>query len=241
MNTPAGTLYGIGVGPGDPELLPLKAVRILGEVDVVFAASSSKNSYSLAVDIAAPHIPEGTPVIRLAFPMTRDREETGRAWREHAHTVIDRLDRGENAAFITLGDPTTYSTYGYVLQNLRALRPDLPVETVPGITSYQASAARLNLPLVEGEESLLVTSGVQGGQRLREMDQVPENIVFLKAYRNAADICAALEETDLIDKSVGISRCGLPDEEIIPDVCDFRDRRPGYWTIILAKRNRPAS
>jgi precorrin-2/cobalt-factor-2 C20-methyltransferase len=241
MSIPAGTLYGIGVGPGDPELLPLKAIRILGEVNVVFAASSSKNSYSLAVDIAAPHIPEGTPVIRQAFPMTRDREEAGRAWREHAHTIIDRLDRGENAAFITLGDPTTYSTYGYVLQNLRSLRPDLPVETVPGITSYQASAARLNLPLVEGEESLLVTSGVQGGQRLREMDRVPENIVFLKAYRNAADICAALEETDLINNSVGISRCGLPDEEIIPDVCDFRSRRPGYWTIILAKRNRPAS
>lgn len=241
MSTQTGTLYGIGVGPGDPELLPLKAVRLLGEVDIVFAASSSKNSYSLAMDIAGPHIPETTPVIRLAFPMTRDREETGRAWEEHARTVIERLDRGENAAFITLGDPTTYSTYGYVLRNLRRLRPDLPVETVPGITSYQASAARLNIPLVEGEESLLVTSGVQGGQRLREMDRLPENIVFLKAYRNAADICAALEENGLLENSVGISRCGLPEEEIIRDVCDFRERPPGYWTIILAKRNRPAS
>jgi precorrin-2/cobalt-factor-2 C20-methyltransferase len=241
MNTQTGTLYGIGVGPGDPELLPLKAVRLLGEVDVVFAASSTKNSYSLAMDIAGPHIPETTPVVRLAFPMTRDRSETQKAWEEHARTIIDRLDKGENAAFITLGDPTTYSTYGYVLQNLRALRPDLPVETVPGITSYQASAARLNLPLVEGEESLLITSGVQGGQRLREMDNPPENIVFLKAYRNAADICDALEENGLVENSVGISRCGLPEEEIIRDVCDFRKRPPGYWTIILAKRNRPAT
>ncbi len=73
------------------------------------------------------------------------------------------------------------------------------------------------------------------------MNNPPENIVFLKAYRNAADICAALEESGLAENSVGVSRCGLPDEEIIRDVCDFKKRPPGYWTIILAKRKPSAS
>jgi precorrin-2/cobalt-factor-2 C20-methyltransferase len=236
MTTATGKLYGIGVGPGDPELIPLKAVRILGRVDMVFAASSSKNTYSLAVDIAGRHIPESTPIIRLPFPMTQEKEETERAWRENARTIISHVEAGKQAAFITLGDPMTYSTYGYVLKNIQALRPDLPVETIPGITSYQACASRLNTPLVEGEESLLITSGVKGGDRLRSASPKPENIVFLKAYRNAADISLALEESSMIDNSVGISCCSLPQEEIIRDVRAFKERKPGYWTIIIAKK-----
>lgn len=238
MTQTTGTLYGIGVGPGDPELIPLKAVRILGEVDTVFAASSSKNTYSLAVSIAQNHIPETTPIVKLAFPMTKDQAETRKAWQNHARTILDHLEQGKSAAFITLGDPTTYSTFGYILQNIRAISPDVPIVTVPGITSYQACSARLNMPLVEGEETLMILSGVDGGDRLRQFSPKPENVVFLKAYRNAGDICDALEESMMIDASVGISCCGLPEEEVIQDIRDFRERRPGYWTIIIGKQKK---
>ncbi|MFW5855254.1 MAG: SAM-dependent methyltransferase, partial [Thermodesulfobacteriota bacterium] len=111
MNSQNGKLYGIGVGPGDPELIPLKAVRILSRVDVVFAASSSKNDYSLAVSIAQHHIPQGTPIMILPFPMTKDDSELRQAWRDHARVIISHVKEGKQAAFITLGDPTTYSTY----------------------------------------------------------------------------------------------------------------------------------
>lgn len=237
MKTSQGILYGIGVGPGDPELIPLKAVRILESVDLVFAASSSKNPYSLAVSIARNHIPENTPVIKLPFPMTKDKTETRKAWDENAHTLIEAVEAGKKTAFITLGDPTTYSTFGYILQSVRRLAPELPIETIPGITSYQACAARLNQPLVEGEESLWVTSGVNGGDRLRKISPKPENVVFLKAYRNAGDISEALAESGMIQKSVGVSSCGLPEEEIISDVREFKTRKPGYWTIIIAKKD----
>lgn len=240
MKRSKGTLYGIGVGPGDPELIPLKAVRILEKVDMVFAASSSKNPYSLAVGIARHHIPENTPVIKLPFPMTKDSDETRRAWDENARTIIEAVESGKKAAFITLGDPSTYSTFGYVLQSIRRLAPDLPVETIPGITSYQACAARLNLPLVEGEQSLWITSGVNGGDRLRSISPKPENIVFMKAYRNAGDISEALAESGMIQNSVGISCCGLPEEEIISDVREFKTRKPGYWTVIIAKKDDDA-
>lgn len=236
MITIPGTLYGIGVGPGDPELIPLKAVRILKEVDTVFAASSSKNLYSLAVGIARHHIPETTPIIALPFPMTRDKEETETAWRQNARRIAEDVAAGKNAAFITLGDPTTYSTFGYIIRSMKEVAPSIPIQTIPGITSYQACAARLNLPLVEGEQCLLITSGIQGGDRVRNITPKPENIVFLKAYRNARDISEALEETGMIESSIGISRCGLPDEEIIRDVRSFKDREPGYWTIIIAKK-----
>ena len=233
-----GTLYGIGVGPGDPELITVKSARILHQVDVIFAASSTKNDYSLAVSIARHHIREETPVIMLPFPMTKDREEAQTAWKSNAAAIIESLEQGKNAAFITLGDSMTYSTYGYVLKYIQAAAPHIRIETIPGITSYQAAAARLNTPLVEGEESLLVMSGVKGGNRLREFCGKPENVVFLKAYRNVKDISLALEETGLSENSVAITHCGLPEEEIIRDLSQLNDKPPGYWTLIIAKRNK---
>jgi precorrin-2/cobalt-factor-2 C20-methyltransferase len=225
------------VGPGDPELLTLKAVNILKQVDVVFAAASSKNSYSIALDIAGPHIPQGTEVRRLAFPMTQDRTAKEHCWRQHAETLIAEMDQGRDVAFITLGDSMTYSTYGYVLKYVRRLRPELPVVTVPGITSYQGAAAAINTPLVEGEQSLVLLSGANGGDRLRLFGDAPDNVVLLKAYKNINDICAALKETRLLENSVGVANCTLPDQKVITDKEELCRRKPGYWTLIIAKRD----
>ena len=238
MNTSGyGTLYGIGVGPGDPDLLPLKSVKVIQQVDVIFAASSTKNDHSQAVSIAAPHIPEGSDVRLLPFPMTKDREEKEACWQAHARTIIAELEKGTNAAFLTLGDSLTYATYGYVLKYVLALAPDAPVVTIPGITAYQAAAARINRPLVEGEESLLVVSGVEGGHRLRQFSRQVENVVFMKAYRNAGDITDALSENHMLENSVAVANCSLENEEVIDDVSSLKQRAPGYWTLILAKKN----
>jgi len=238
MTETTGTLYGIGVGPGDPDMITLKAVKILNQVDVVYAAASTKNDYSLAVSIARPHIPETAELTMLRFPMTTDREETRKAWKNNARMIIDTLEQGKNAAFLTLGDSMTYSTYGYLLQNIQELAPSLNVVSVPGITSYQASAACLNTPLVEGEESLVILSGAQGGDRLRQFSGIPENVVFLKAYKNVGDITDALEEADMLDRSVCVTHCCQKDQEIIHDIRQLGNRPPDYWTLIMAKRKK---
>jgi len=183
MTKKTGTLYGIGVGPGDPDLITIKAVKILNQVDIVFAAASTKNDHSLAVNIASEHIPGSATVKRLKFPMTRDKNETRKAWKVHSQTIIAELEKGRNAAFLTLGDSMTYSTYGYILRYVQTMAPHHEVQTVPGITSYQAAAARLNTPLVEGEESLMVVSGAKGGHRLRELCGKPENVVVFSGCR----------------------------------------------------------
>ncbi|MFA6010065.1 MAG: precorrin-2 C(20)-methyltransferase [Desulfobacteraceae bacterium] len=236
MEKKQGTLYGIGVGPGDPELMTIKAVKILAHVDVVFTASSAKNSFSLAVDIARPHLPETVDVRHLSFPMTQDKEHLKSAWRENSLAILDVLDLGKDAAFLTLGDPMTYSTFGYILQDIQELRPDLPIVTIPGITSYQAAAARMNVPLVEAEESLLLTSGAYGGGNVRKFSDCAENVVLLKAYKNVKDITRALEESDMITNSRAIKKCGRDGEEIIKDIRTLVDREPDYWTLILAKQ-----
>ncbi len=237
MEKKVGILYGIGVGPGDPELITLKAARVLNQVELVYAAASTKNSYSLALSIAKPHIPDLTPVKMLYFPMTRNQSEKEKAWAAHAKTIIRELEKEKKIAFITLGDSMTYSTYGYVLKYVRELAPRFPVVSVPGITSYQAAAACLNTPLVEGEDSLLVTSGAKGGDRLRRLEEKPESVVFLKAYRNIGDIAAAVKEAGVYRFAAGISNCGQADEKIYRDIHALCDRRPDYWTLIVAKKN----
>lgn len=132
----------------------------------------------------------------------------------------------------------TYSTYGYILKHIKTSAPYIAIESIPGITSYQAAAARLNTPLVEGEESLLITSGVKGGDRLRQFSCKPENVVFLKAYRNVTDIISAVDETELFQDCVGISKCGLPGEEIVTDLKELTNRPPNYWTLIIAKQKK---
>jgi precorrin-2/cobalt-factor-2 C20-methyltransferase len=238
MDKKTGTLFGIGVGPGEPDLITLKAAKILNQVDIVFAAASTKNSHSLAVNIAGPHIPQNAEVKMLRFPMTRDKHQTREAWQAHSQTIIAELEKGKNVAFLTLGDALTYSTYGYVLRLIQDTAPHIAVLTVPGITSYQASAARLNTPLVEGEESLLVMSGANGGDQLRRLAGKLENVVFLKAYRNVTDIKAAIDEIGDYPSCVGVKSCGQPDEEIVQDLEELSRCLPDYWTLIIAKQNK---
>jgi precorrin-2/cobalt-factor-2 C20-methyltransferase len=238
MDKKTGTLFGIGVGPGDPELVTLKASKILSRVDMVFAAASTRNHHSLAKDIARPHVPPATPIKMLKFPMTRDKNETHEAWEMHARTIIDQLETGKDVAFITLGDAMTYSTYGYIVRYISAMAPHLKIETIPGISSYQAAAARLNTPLVEGEESLMVVSGAKGGNRLRALSRKPENVVFLKAYRNIKDITDALKENGCYQQCIGIKNCGHENEKIIPNIEELNKQVPNYWTLIIAKKKK---
>jgi precorrin-2/cobalt-factor-2 C20-methyltransferase len=236
-----GTLFGIGVGPGDPELIPLKSIRVLEKMEVVFTASSARNDYSLAIDIARAYIPENATIVDLQFPMSKDRSVMEKAWQENAGRVAAELEAGRNAAFLTVGDPLTYSTYGYVLRHLRVGWPHLEITTIPGITAYQAAAAATNEPLVEGEEALLILSGVNGGERFRSLARKPDNVVFMKAYRNVDGICSALEETDRLDTSVAVANCSRKDEMIFRDLETLREQRPNYWTLIISRQKRNAS
>jgi len=237
MKKSVGTFYGIGVGPGDPDLITLKAIKVLGKVDSVFAAASTKNDHSLAMDIARPHIPAATSVELLHFPMTRDKSVTHRAWSANAQRIIAELEVGRDVAFLTLGDSLTYSTFGYLLKYVKAKAPQFEVLPVPGITSYQAAACRLSTPLVEGEGTLMVVSGATGGDRLRALSQHPDTVVFLKAYRNLPDICSALKVSGDYPYCVGVKNCGHPSEEIFSDMEQLCRQTPDYWTLVIAKKN----
>jgi len=230
-----GKLFGVGVGPGDPELITVKAVRVIKEANIIFTAASTKNTYSLAVEIASPYISSSTQIERLSFPMTKDPEKVETAWIHNAKQIAEQLKKGKNAVFLTLGDPTTYSTFGYILKKMECIMPQADIETIPGITSFHAASARLNKILVEGEESLLITSGAFGGEQIRKNSGV-ENVAIVKAYKNIKDINSALKETGFDNKAVAVSKCGRENEQIIKNIHELETKKPDYWTLILASK-----
>lgn len=232
-----GTLYGLGVGPGDPELLTIKAARILGQVKAVFAASSSKNDYSIAEAIIGPHLPPGTAVTRLPFPMTRDRSALDTAWEANAAAMAAILGAGRDAAFVTLGDPLLYSTFGYVLPLVRQRLPGLPVVIVPGVTSFQAAAARTGDVLAESGENLLIASGVDEDGRLRRALEAADNAVILKAYRHFPRLRALLTAMGLAGKTTFVTRLGHQGEAMERDLAKAPEK-PHYLSLCLIKRSR---
>ena len=236
-----GTLYGIGVGPGDPELLTLKAVRVLNTVQRLYAAASTKNTYSSALGAVERCLLPGTDVEKLFFPMTREQRELQEAWEKNARKILVELEKGVSCGFLTLGDPMTYSTFGYLMRTLREIAPAAPIEIIPGITSYHAAAAASGFVLAEREESLAVVSGAKGGENLRRLAQSPgnpdgvRNVAVLKVYKNFKDIKAALKDLGLLEGSVLVSRCGLAGEVIVRDVAQ-NTPSPEYLSLILARK-----
>ena len=232
-----GTLYGVGVGPGSPDLLTLRAVTILNNVPVILAAASPKNEGSLAMSIAAPHLPDNVDIVRLDFPMTRDKTVLEDAWQANARTVATVLRSGRSAAFLTLGDPLIYSTFGYLMRTLKALDAELPVEVIPGITSYQEAAARTGTVLCEGEENLLLVSGINNQERMVSMLKEADSAVVLKTYKNSGQICQALRESGKGERCVFASRLGLEGERIAAGI-DAVPEKPHYLSLLLAPAKR---
>lgn len=236
MTKQQGTLYGVGVGPGDPELLTLKAINTLGHVSSIFASSSSKNGFSLAESIVRPHLRPETVVHRLKFPMTSDRALLEQAWKENADTVLERLDQGEDVALVTLGDPLLYSTFGYIMRTVKQLRPNQQVEIIPGITSFQQAAATTCTILAEAEESLHILPGTMPEETLRAHLQLADNSIVLKAYRNLPAIRKTLLDLELAGTSLFVSRLGLEGEVIQRDL-DLVPDTPHYLSLMLVKRS----
>lgn len=234
-----GTLYGVGVGPGAPDLLTLRAVAVLRRVDVVLAAASPRNDFSAALDTARPHLRPDVRVLRLDFPMTRDRAVLRAAWDKAAETARAVLEAGCSAAFLTIGDPLIYSTFGYLMRTLRACAPHVPVEIVPGVTSFQAAAARTRTVLCENGETLLLVPGINSRENMEDALSLADTAVILKAYRNLPAIVEALCRQGRLDSCVLASLVERPGESLRTGI-DPADGTPPYMSLILSRRPETA-
>jgi len=235
-----GTFYGIGVGPGDPELLTVKAATILGRCPHVFVPKARMDGDSVALEIARRYVHGGACIHELVFPMTMDREELARSWNASAGTIAEVLESGADACFLTLGDSLLYSTYIYLLRGLKALLPSVKVVTVPGITSYSAVAALTDFALGEGKEPVTIVPTADDLTAVRKALQTGGTIVLMKIGKRLADILDILEEAGAIDDAVFVARAGLPDQRVEIDLRKLRGEDPqtGYLSVILVHATR---
>lgn len=203
-----GMLYGIGVGPGDPKLITLRAVEVLQTIQVVAIPKSKLERESIAWEIAKIHCPGEVRILELEMPMTLEEDVLQAAWKKAAAQIKEVIDKGDSVAFLTLGDPSLYSTYSYLVNLLRDELAPGQIETIPGITAMAAAAARVNWPLATGDEPLVVLPGIED---LESYEQY-SNLVLMKVSRNLQGVLNHIQKTEA--EAILATRVGQSGEEI---------------------------
>jgi len=231
-----GKLYGIGVGPGDPELLTVKAVRLIKDADIIITPKTEKKDGSVALNIASPYIDENrTKIVPVVFPMVFHEGTLSDAWLEARDIIISYLEQGKNVVFLTLGDPMFYSTYMYVYRLIED--SEYEIETIPGITAFCAIGSHLGYPIVEKEEVLAIVPATAPKEKIDAVLAVADDAVIMKVYKNFNEVQETLLKHNMADDAVMISRVGLEDEEVYVGLDKLpADTKLNYLSTILAKR-----
>ena len=226
-----GTLFGVGVGPGDPELMTLKAVRMIRENEVI-AVPGADVRETVAYKIAVQAVPElaDKELLPIYMPMTHDAEELELNHAKGAKTLESYLDQGKNIVFLTLGDPCVYSTFSYLQHRVEA--DGYHTELVSGITSFCAAAARLNISLSEWNEQLHIIPAVH---RLDNELTESGNYILMKSGKKMKQVKEILRETG---KQVSmVENCGMETEHVYRSVEEIPDDA-GYYSLIIAKEHK---
>lgn len=226
-----GKLIGVGVGPGDPELLTIKAINAIQNCDVVAvpaSGSSERAAYTIVEDYLA-----GKALLECRFSMDRDIALRREAREAAAGQIMARLEKGEDVAFITLGDPATYSTYMYVHEII--INHGYRAEIVPGITSYAAAAASLGISLCEGDEILMVIPA-RHTVDLDELLGFPGNKVLMKSGENLTAVIAQLKNRGYGSRTRIASRVTMEGQRLYKSIAEYEaSREGGYFSLAIVK------
>jgi precorrin-2/cobalt-factor-2 C20-methyltransferase len=242
-----GILYGIGVGPGDPELLTRKAFRLLATVPVIFYPASGDSAEGFALDILRRAFqgdehsgdPHSLPILARCRPllttMPRGADVERPHWDQAAEVVGQVLQSGQDAAFITEGDPLLYSTFIHLKRALVERLPEAAVQVVPGVSSVTAAAARALFPLALTDERVAILPATYDPEYLQQTLRAFDTVVLLKVNRVLDRIIAILEACGLLKNAVLIERCGTSHERIVYDLASLRGQRLNYFSLILVR------
>ena len=223
-----GKLFGVSVGPGDPELLTVRAIRAIREADVV-AIPNIGHKRQTAYAIAEEYL-EGKELLDCSTPMTKDRSIVLAAYDKIADDLCAALDAGKDVAYLCLGDIGVYSTYIYVHDIVVGRGYD--AEIIPGVTSFSACAAKLGTALCEGPERLLVAPVMAAD--VDDILDVNANKVFMKSGKAVHELRDKLEAHGQLEHASMVANCGLPDEKIFPHLADIDDDGD-YFSVVIVK------
>lgn len=239
--------FGVGVGPGDEELLTLKALRVIGESPVIAVPVSARRGGgegTIALEIIKKALPEfgDKEILRLTFPMTKDGAVLKKSRQAAAEEVAERLARGRDVSFLTLGDPMLYSTFAFLIPLVSAIVPGVDVQVVPGVTSVSAAAARAALPLVQAEEKLLIAPAFYTLNDLEKWVEDFETVVLMKVKSRLGELREFIVNREKGDKkrvnALFVERAGWDGREIIKDLKDISDTSgAGYLSMVILKKD----
>ncbi|MEB2299571.1 precorrin-2 C(20)-methyltransferase [Lysinibacillus xylanilyticus] len=231
-----GILYGLGVGPGDPELITVKAFRVIQESPVIAYPKKLKGSKSYAHRIVDVYInPAEKDMLGLVFPMTKDEAVLEREWTKSVELVYEKLQEGKDVAFVTEGDPLLYSTFIHMMKLMQDMHPDVEIQTVPGISSFNGSASRLGIALADGDDRVAIVPAHDDYEAMREAIESHDAVVFIKVAKVIDLMLEVLRDLDLLDKASVVTKV-TSDEEIIWDVRELDGVDLEYLTLMVVRK-----
>lgn len=239
------TLYCVGCGPGDPDLLTLKAINIIKNADVIYTPTARENKPSVALSIVEKFLAEKTEIRQLVFPMVKDYEKLREHWKTNAKEIADAVRNGKKAVYLTVGDPSLYSTWIYIHREMCKNYRDIEIEIVPGITSIFSFSAEIKTPIGEGEEIIGIIPACYNLDRLKIAAECCDTLVFLKDgryFNNVIDILMESsfpEDSDVfIAQDVSTDNETLQKRKLVDVAKNKNENNDKYFSIMIAKKKK---
>jgi precorrin-2/cobalt-factor-2 C20-methyltransferase len=236
-------LFCVGCGPGDPELLTIRALNLITEADVIFVPTSKLDKPSIALSIVAKYIKETTKIINLVFPMVKDKDALKDYWKKNTFEISQMVRTGKKTLYLTVGDPSLYSTWIYIHRELKKNHKDIEIEIIPGITSIFAFAAESKISLVEGNEHLSIVPACYDLNKVKNTVKASDTIVFLKDGRYFDNVIEMLSDSGFGEETQIAIAQDVSTKENILEIKHLKDlkgkKQPSqkYFSIMVVKRN----
>ncbi len=237
-------LYCVGCGPGDPELLTVRAANLIKNAEVIFAPTAKEGKPSIALSVVERYIDKSAKTTSLVFPMVKDKESLKDYWKRNAAEIAGAVRAGKKVVYLTVGDPALYSTWIYIHRQLRSDHSDIEIEIVPGVTSLFAIANKARISLAEGDETIAIVPACYDMERVKKAASACDTVIFLKDGRYFDSVIEMLGQAGFPDEaSISIAQdISVPESEILEQSTLVEQRgKKGpaekYFAIMVAKRN----
>ena len=197
-------LIGIGVGPGDPELLTVKAVKAIQNANVIMCPASKEDRPSIALSVVSSLIEKSKnqEIIKLIFPMTKDKDVLVKTWKKNAKIMAEKVLSGNNVVYLTVGDPYLYSTWIYIHREIEENYPKMKISVIPGIVSMFTFASKVGVSIAEGAEKVSIIPSCYDLTKVKEIAKNSETMIFLKDGRYFDQVIELLRESGFPDDSI---------------------------------------